>query len=47
MPANAIPTVDLDTWRTDPRRALGLPAGTLTSLASNPTWMFNINRCPP
>lgn len=28
-------------------RALGLPADTLTSLAGNPTWTFNINRYPP
>ena len=28
-------------------RALDLPAGTLTSLAGNPTWTFNINRYPP
>jgi len=27
--------------------ALDLPAGTLTSLATNPTWTFNINRYPP
>jgi isopenicillin N synthase-like dioxygenase len=27
--------------------ALGLPGGTLTSLATNPTWTFNINRYPP
>jgi isopenicillin N synthase-like dioxygenase len=26
--------------------ALDLPAGTLTSLATNPTWTFNINRYP-
>ena len=27
--------------------ALGLPVATLTSLATNPTWTFNINRYPP
>ena len=27
--------------------ALGLPLDTLTSLAGNPTWTFNINRYPP
>jgi isopenicillin N synthase-like dioxygenase len=27
--------------------SLGLPAGTLTALATNPTWTFNINRYPP
>jgi isopenicillin N synthase-like dioxygenase len=27
--------------------ALGVPTGTLTSLATNPTWTFNINRYPP
>lgn len=27
--------------------ALGLPRDTLTSLAKNPTWTFNINRYPP
>ena len=27
--------------------ALGVPSGTLTSLATNPTWTFNINRYPP
>jgi isopenicillin N synthase-like dioxygenase len=27
--------------------ALGLPADTLTTLATNPTWTFNINRYPP
>ena len=27
--------------------ALGLPAAALTSLATNPTWTFNINRYPP
>jgi isopenicillin N synthase-like dioxygenase len=27
--------------------ALGLPLGTLTSLAGHPTWTFNINRYPP
>ena len=27
--------------------ALGLPVATLTSLARNPTWTFNVNRYPP
>jgi isopenicillin N synthase-like dioxygenase len=27
--------------------ALGVPSGTLTALATNPTWTFNINRYPP
>jgi isopenicillin N synthase-like dioxygenase len=27
--------------------ALGLPVATLTSLATNPTWTFNVNRYPP
>jgi isopenicillin N synthase-like dioxygenase len=27
--------------------ALGLPVATLTSLVTNPTWTFNINRYPP
>jgi hypothetical protein len=50
---NAIPTVDLGTWRSDPRAvaaqvelcagALGVPSGTPTSPATNPTWTFNIN----
>ncbi|HEX5810816.1 MAG TPA: 2-oxoglutarate and iron-dependent oxygenase domain-containing protein [Pseudonocardia sp.] len=27
--------------------ALGVPVATLTSLATNPTWTFNVNRYPP